>query len=83
MPVNKINILSVDLNIIVQNIFSFCSCNKDYIGDRCQTQLIVEYSSADHKNKQSINALWVIFLIIVMLIVITATTYYFTKLRRR
>lgn len=61
----------------------FYSCPKDYIGERCKTQLIIEYTSSDHKNKHGINALWVIFLIVVLLIVITATTYYFTKLRRR
>jgi len=59
------------------------SCQKGYVGDRCQTQLIDEYTSSEHQNKHSINALWVIFLIIVLSIVITATTYYFTKLRRR
>jgi len=57
------------------------SCQKGYVGDRCQTQLIVEYQ--DHQNKHNINALWVIFLIIVLSIIITATTYYYTKLRRR
>lgn len=61
----------------------FFSCHNHYDGDQCQTQLIIEYTSSEHKHKNGVDALWVILIIIVLLIVVTATTYYFTKLRRR
>ncbi|XP_050540895.1 low-density lipoprotein receptor-related protein 1 [Daktulosphaira vitifoliae] len=60
-----------------------CNCRKNFSGERCQKQLFVEHTLPEYKNKQSFNALWIIFFIIIILILVTSITYYFTKLRRR